>query len=54
MLLGIILVPKLQARGIISQIIPMHEDQPLHNLRSNWVAGVLKTQPLGNNKLGYL
>ena len=39
-------VQRLRIEGIIEQIYPLHEEEPLRNLKTNWVNRIFDSQPL--------
>ncbi|XP_003744254.1 anoctamin-8 [Galendromus occidentalis] len=40
------LIQRLRIEGIIEQIYPLHEEEPLRNLKTNWVNRLFDSQPL--------
>lgn len=42
-----VLVPELNARGVIQQMFPLHEQRVLSHLMKSWVQAVCEKQPLG-------
>ncbi|XP_068231567.1 anoctamin-8-like [Palaemon carinicauda] len=47
---GQAIVPKLLSRGIIKNIFPLHEYEKLKSLKTKWVPGFLKRQPIDHIK----
>uniref|UniRef100_T1IMB0 furin n=1 Tax=Strigamia maritima TaxID=126957 RepID=T1IMB0_STRMM len=43
---GQAIIPKCVSEGIISQVLPLHKEELVEQLRLNWVRAFFKTQPL--------
>ena len=43
-----ILVPLLISKGVIKQVLPLHNSEDLDYLKKNWVQAFFSKQPLGN------
>ena len=41
------IIPKLQSKGVISKVFPLHKHEDLNVLKKTWVTAFTKPQPLG-------